>query len=116
MSDFSQKVYDYLLSIPKGKVVTYGQIAEAIGCPGAARAVGNALHQNPDPDRYPCYKAVNAQGKLAANFRLGIEEQKRRLEADGIATKDLKVDLEKYRYDGHGTAAGTAECSDIFAI
>ncbi len=41
------QVLNYLLTIPKGKVVTYGQIAEAIGCPGGARAVGNALHKIP---------------------------------------------------------------------
>lgn len=98
MSTFSQTVYKYLLTIPKGKVVTYGQLAAAINCPGGAQAVGNALHVNPDPDRYPCFRVVNARGELAKNFGLGIEEQKRRLENDGIAVEDYKVELEKYLY------------------
>lgn len=92
-----QKVYDYLLTIPKGKVATYGQIAEALGNPKLARVVGNILHVNPEPDRYPCYKVVNSQGKLAANFGFGgPEEQQRRLEKDGIEVINGKVDLKKY--------------------
>ena len=99
MSGFSQSVYEYLRTVPKGKVVTYGQIAKAIGCPHGARAVGNALHANPDPDYYPCFKVVNQEGKLAEHFRLGIEEQRRRLEKDGIIVNDGKVDLKVFQYE-----------------
>lgn len=92
-----QRVYDYLLTIPKGKVVTYGQIAAALGNKHLARAVGNILHTNPRPDLYPCYKVVNAQGKLAKNFGFGgIAEQKRRLECDGVEVVDDAVDLKKF--------------------
>lgn len=94
----AQKVYDYLRTIPKGKVVTYGQIAEHLGNKNMCRAVGNILHANPLPDYYPCYKVVNTQGKLAQNFGLGIEEQKRRLEKDGIKVEDYSVDLEIYQW------------------
>ena len=99
MSVFSQSVYEYLRTVPKGKVVTYGQIAKAIGCPHGARAVGNALHANPDPEYYPCFKVVNQEGKLAEHFRLGIEEQRRRLEKDGIIVNDGKVDLKVFQYE-----------------
>lgn len=95
-SDFAIAVYEYLLTIPKGKVVTYARLAKAIGHPGAARAVGNALHNNPDPEKYPCYKVVNSKGGLAKNFALGIDEQRKRLEKDGIAVKEYRVDLDKY--------------------
>lgn len=92
-----QKVYAYLLAIPKGKVVTYGQIAAALGNPKLARAVGNALHQNPDPDKYPCYKVVSAPGKLSKNFAFGgMEGQRQRLEAEGIRVENDRVDLKKY--------------------
>lgn len=92
-----QKVYAYLLTIPKGKVVTYGQIAAALGNPKLARAVGNALHQNPDPDKYPCYKVVSAAGKLSTNFAFGgMEGQRQRLEAEGIRVENDRVDLKKY--------------------
>ena len=95
-----QKVYDFLRTIPKGKVVTYGQIAQALGNKKLARVVGNILHRNPEPDRYPCYKVVTARGKLAKNFGFGgMEEQKRRLEADGICVSADTVDLTKYGWE-----------------
>lgn len=94
-----QKVYDFLRTIPRGKVVTYGQIAERLGNKNLSRAVGNILHVNPNPDVYPCYKVVNAQGKLSEHFGFGgPEEQKRRLEADGIQVTGGKVDLKKYQW------------------
>lgn len=94
-----QKVYDFLRTIPAGKVVTYGQIAASLGDPRLARAVGNALHSNPAPDKYPCYKVVNAQGKLSQNFAFGgISGQKQRLEADGIQVTSNRVDLAKYQW------------------
>ena len=94
-----QAVYEYLATIPKGRVVTYGQIAKFLGNPNLARTVGNILHENPDGDKYPCYKVVNAQGKLAENYAFGgIERQKMRLEADGIIVNNNKVDLKKYQW------------------
>lgn len=92
-----QKVYDYLLTIPAGKVVTYGQIAQALGNKHLARAVGNILHANPDPGRYPCYKVVDARGRLAKHFAFGgVEGQKRLLEQDGIVVVNDIVDLNKF--------------------
>lgn len=96
---FEQEVLKYLQTIPAGKVVTYGQIAEAVGCPGGARAVGNALHKNPDGDEYPCYKVVNSKGELSGRFAFGgIMIQRERLEADGIEVVNNRVDLVKYQY------------------
>lgn len=93
------QVLNYLLTIPKGNVVTYGQIAEAIGCPGGARAVGNALHKNPDGNRYPCYKVVNSKGELSGRFAFGgITVQQEKLEADGIKVINSCVDLAKYQF------------------
>ena len=72
-------VYEFLLTIPSGKVVTYGYIAEHLGNKKLARFVGNVLHNNPDGNKYPCYKVVNSQGKLSENYSFGgIEEQKSR--------------------------------------
>lgn len=91
------KLYDLLRTIPKGKVVTYGKLAEMLGNKSWARAVGNALHDNPDGNRYPCYKVVNSRGELSRAYAFGgIEEQKCRLEADGIAVANDKVDLKIY--------------------
>jgi O-6-methylguanine DNA methyltransferase len=91
------QVYDYLTRIPRGKVVTYGMIAEFLGNPKMARAVGNILHANPDGVKYPCYKVVNSKGELAERYAFGgKEEQKRLLQNDGICIENDKVDLEKY--------------------
>lgn len=96
--NFKTQVLSFLTTIPRGKVVTYGQIAETIGRPGAARAVGNALHKNPNGSKYPCYKVVNSQGKLSGRFAFGgVMEQQYRLEAEGIIVKNSKVDLKIYQ-------------------
>ena len=98
-SIMEQKVYEYLTKIPKGKVVTYKQIAEYLGNKNLARVVGNILHNNPNENRYPCYKVVNSKGMLSKNFAFGgIDKQKQKLEEDGIEVNNYRVDLEKYKY------------------
>ncbi|MDO4618948.1 MAG: MGMT family protein [Clostridia bacterium] len=93
----SNEVYEYLLKIPKGKVVTYGMIARHFGNIRLSRVVGNILHKNPDFIKYPCYKVVNREGKLTPNYAFGgIEVQKEFLQKDGIEVVDYKVDLSKY--------------------
>ena len=75
-----KQVYEFLRTIPKGKVVTYGQIAEYLGNKKLARTVGNILHKNPDGDKYPCYKVVNSKGYLSKNYSFGgIKKQKEKL-------------------------------------
>lgn len=92
------KVYEFLITIPKGKVVTYSQIAEYLGNRNLCRVVGNILHNNPEPTKYPCYKVVNNKGELSKNFGDGgIEVQKQRLLEDGIEVVNYKVDLKKYK-------------------
>ena len=98
-NDLAQKVYEYLLTIPEKKVVTYKQVAEYLGNKGLARVVGNILHKNPDGDKYPCYKVLNSKGELAENFVFGGKNiQKERLEKEGIIVKDGKVDLKTYQW------------------
>ncbi|MDE6058654.1 MAG: MGMT family protein [Clostridia bacterium] len=95
--NFYEKVYEYLLSVPKGKVVTYGMIARAIGHPRASRQVGNALHHNPRPGIIPCHRVVNREGRLAPAFAFGgWEKQAELLRAEGVEVTDGYVDLEKY--------------------
>ena len=99
MNNLRNGVYNYLRNIPKGKVVTYGQIAKYLGNKNLSRVVGNILHVNPDPIKYPCYKVVSSKGKLSNNFGDGgIEVQRKRLEEDGIEVINNYVDLEKYQY------------------
>ena len=64
----TKRIYEAVKKIPKGHVATYGRIAEMAGEPKMARAVGNALHKNPDPDNIPCFRVVNSKGELAGEF------------------------------------------------
>lgn len=95
---FYDKVYEVVKQIPKGKVATYGQIARLCGSPRASRAVGYALHCNPNQGEIPCYKIVNREGKLAKSFAFGgIDVQKLLLEQDEIEVdENYCVDLDKY--------------------
>ena len=93
----TKRIYEAVKKIPRGKVATYGQVAAMAGNPKMSRAVGNALHKNPDPDGIPCYRVVNAKGELAGAFAFGgADVQANLLRADGIEVIDNKVDLTKY--------------------
>lgn len=93
----TKRIYEVVKKIPRGKVATYKRVAQMAGNPRMSRAVGNALHHNPDPEHIPCYRVVNAKGELAEAFVFGGENvQAKLLEADGIAVVNGKVDLDKY--------------------
>ena len=99
---FFNKVYEVLKQVPKGSVVTYGQIACAIGAPRCARQVGYALHVNPEPFVIPCHRVVNRFGRLAPAFAFGGEGvQAQLLREEGVEVNDYTVDLQKYQYQGN---------------
>ena len=93
----SKRIYEAVKKIPAGKVATYGQIAELAGDKKMARAVGNALHKNPDPEHIPCFRVVNAKGELSGAFAFGGKNvQADRLTADGVTVVDGRVDMERF--------------------
>ena len=95
----SKRIYEAVKKIPYGHVATYGQVAELAGDRKMARAVGNALHKNPDPDGIPCFRVVNSKGELAGEFAFGgAWEQGKLLEAEGVEVVNGKVDLSKYQW------------------
>ena len=95
----SKRIYEAVKKIPKGCVATYAQVAEAAGDKKMARAVGNALHKNPDPSSIPCHRVVNAKGELAGNYAFGgVWKQAEILESEGVEVIDGRVDLEKFRW------------------
>ncbi len=102
MMTFYQKVYQYVRKIPKGKVVSYGQVAAAIGSPRASRVVGYALHVNPYPGEIPCHRVVNKEGYLAPSFAFGGREvQAALLQAEGVEVSDeFQVDVNIYQWRG----------------
>ena len=91
-------VYAILKTIPAGKVMTYGQVAERLGNKNLARTVGNILHNNPDPENIPCHRVVNAKGKVAEHYAFGgADAQRAKLEAEGIVfEQNGRIDLKKY--------------------
>ncbi len=95
----TRRIYEAVRKIPAGRVATYGRVAELAGDKKMARAVGNALHKNPDPDTIPCFRVVNAKGELAGEFAFGGEgAQAKLLIADGVEVVDGRVDLAKYGF------------------
>ena len=95
----SKRIYEAVKKIPYGHVATYSQIAELAGDKKMARAVGNALHKNPDPDSIPCFRVVNAKGELAGEFAFGgMGAQADLLRSEGIEIENGKVDLNKFQW------------------
>ena len=83
---FQRQVWSKLSEIPYGKVVTYGQLATAIGQPTACRAVANAVGQNPYLILLPCHRVVASDG--IGGFRAGVEAKKHLLTLEGINFSD----------------------------
>ena len=95
---FDQRVYHVVCAVPKGKVTTYGRVAELCGSPRASRAVGMALHRNPRPGEIPCHRVVNREGRLAPGFAFGGPNvQRELLQAEGVeVSEEGYVDLSRY--------------------
>ena len=93
-----ERIYEVVMTIPEGRVATYGQVATLAGNPRWARVVGYALHNNPQPGVIPCHRVLNRQGRTAAAFAFGGGDvQRQMLENEGIVfEKDGTVNLEKY--------------------
>ena len=93
----SKRIYEAVKKIPKGHVATYGQIAALAGDKKMARAVGNALHNNPDPEHVPCFRVVNAKGELSGSFAFGgAGVQEKLLKEDGVEVICGRVDLTRF--------------------
>ena len=94
----TKRIYEAVKKIPKGQVATYADVAEMAGDRKMARAVGNALHKNPDPSTIPCHRVVNSKGELAGEYAFGgAWKQARILENEGVEIVEGRVNLDKYR-------------------
>ncbi|MDY6877539.1 MAG: methylated-DNA--[protein]-cysteine S-methyltransferase [Chloroflexota bacterium] len=82
-SEFQRSVLLAEHRIPRGWVSTYGRIAQSLGVPGGARAVGGALARNPFPIIIPCHRAIRADGQLGG-FQGGLEMKRSLLELEGV--------------------------------
>lgn len=88
--------------IPRGRVASYGQVAELAGLPGHARQVGYALHALHGESAVPWHRVVNAAGAISLRSVPGFElEQRIRLEAEGVVFNARgRVPLARYRWAG----------------
>ena len=94
---FSEKCYDLLRKVPRGKVITYKILAEKLGTK-AYRAVGNAMNKNPYAPKVPCHRVVKSDGKIGG-FASGVKNKIKMLEREGIIIRKGYVDnFEKVVY------------------
>lgn len=94
------RIYDAIRKVPPGRVVTYGQIAAAIGFPRHARLVGRALRSLPEPTDVPWHRVVNASGAVSRRPSDSDQLQRLLLEAEGIELGPSgRLSLDHFRWD-----------------
>ena len=100
-----ERIWAVVRKIPKGRVATYGQIAAMAGLAKQPRLAGYAMHNIPDGETLAWHRVINAQGRIS--FPKGgqkYREQKRRLEAEGVAFVKGRVDLSRWRWQARSDA------------
>ena len=101
------RIYAVVRRIPKGRVATYGQVAEVAGLEGRARMVGYALSRLPSGNRLPWHRVINAEGRVSRrSTEIAEEDQRQLLEAEGVQLdRHGTVDLGRYRWRPRGVAS-----------
>ena len=97
---FDHRVYALLRRVPRGRVVTYGQVAALLGVPRASRAVGRALRTAPEASAVPWHRVVNAAGCISQREEGWADLQRELLELEGVRVRKGKLDLERLRWNG----------------
>jgi methylated-DNA-[protein]-cysteine S-methyltransferase len=96
-SSFASRCYALLKQVPAGKVTTYKYVAQALGSK-AYRAVGRAMHDNPDAPHTPCHRVVASNGHLHG-YAYGLDQKKTLLEQEGVLINNHRVaNFETYLY------------------
>lgn len=97
MLTFSERAIKIILSIPPGKILTYGRVALMAGSPHSARQVGFLLHTASGAHKLPWHRVVNSKGKISMKDPLAFARQKALLEAEGVIfSSEDSIDLKKY--------------------
>jgi methylated-DNA-protein-cysteine methyltransferase-like protein len=107
-----ERIYATTRRIPRGRVATYGQIAELAGLPGHARQVGYAMNRLPEGSDVPWQRVVNAQGRVSPRAEPGWEELQRQvlLEEGVVFSAAGRIDLDRFGWEpeirlGHQTVS-----------
>jgi len=96
-NQFRERVYAIVAQIPRGRVMTYGQIAALCGSPRAARIVGGVAHFG--DSQLPWQRVVHKDGSLAIGYPGGVEGHRQVLEGEGVkVSSDYKVDIQQLLY------------------
>lgn len=103
-SDFDnwvKAVWQVVTGIPRGHVLTYGEVARLAGMSRAARRVSMAMRRAPRGMKLPWHRVINAQGKISfPTDSSGYQRQKELLEQEGVVFMNGKIDLERFGYQG----------------
>ena len=91
-----EQIWQIVNAIPRGRVCTYGQVANLAGMPQQSRLVGRILARLPKGSRLPWHRVINSQGKIS---NPDPERQKERLEKEGIVFVNGRINLKIYRWD-----------------
>jgi O-6-methylguanine DNA methyltransferase len=83
---FRQKVFKIVKKIPRGEVRSYSWVAKKLGNKNLARAVGQALSKNTDPQKVPCHRVIRADGS-AGGYRWGVRKKIEMLKKEGVNIK-----------------------------
>ncbi|MBN2540728.1 MAG: MGMT family protein [Bacilli bacterium] len=97
MTAFTEEVIRIIQNIPKGKVMTYGQIATCAGNPWGARQISRILHSMTNAYDLPWFRVINSKGEISLNGE-GAMVQMELLAEEGVIFESGKLDLEKYLY------------------
>ncbi len=93
---FAERVWTLTARVPRGRVVTYADIAQKLGT-RAYRAVGQCLGRNPYAPTVPCHRVVGSDGRLTG-FAGGLDAKRRLLTAEGLTLTGDRVDLARHRH------------------
>jgi len=90
-TNFFNDVYEVVKLIPKGRVTSYGAVAEYLGSKGSARMVGWAMHGASQIDGVPAHRVVNSKGLMTGKFHFGGDRMQHLLEKEGIRVADDQI-------------------------
>lgn len=101
IAPFTQKVIDTILSIPEGRVTSYGAVAALAGSPRAARQVVRILHSSSRKHGLPWHRVVNREGRISLAQHQGFERQKELLEMEGVEVNpEGQIDMKAFGWNG----------------
>jgi methylated-DNA-protein-cysteine methyltransferase-like protein len=94
------QLYAWMAQIPRGRVVTYGQLAKLVGLPNGARWVGRQMGRLPQGSSLPWYRVINAQGRSSIPLdATGWNRQLRLLKREGVVVNDGRISLSRFQWD-----------------